>query len=136
MATSTAIRVGVGRYEFEAAGLVVPVSNGPVYELPVAQVPCTICLEVENTHQSVALTAFGLEARDHSNGEWWEVLGGTDWQDTTIPLLACASDDPTTLASGQKVHIWLDCRVPTSLRLSACAASEGQLAIRGTMQEL
>jgi hypothetical protein len=68
-------------------------------------------IEIDNRTAGAALTACEVQLRDHSGGEWYPLLAGTDFD--AVPLdrmpfcygTAATDVKPYMLAAGKKAHL-------------------------------
>ena len=100
------------------------------------------CLEIDSAAGGVALSNFIVQLRDHPDGEYYDYLADTDFDNASIENLKVAfgATDATTprphrLATGDKSHIIFALHGANSVKfLASVASGSTDVTVRGTIR--
>jgi len=92
-------------------------------------------IEIASSASSTApLSELIIQVKDHTSGEWYDLIGNDDWTDTNIPTLifATSSPRPDQVDAGETAHIRLNIDKAWSFRVVAKTASlTALITVRG-----
>lgn len=90
-------------------------------------------LNVEVCVTSNGLNAFRVELKDHSDGEWYTYLSGTDFDTATSNLPFVTSEGPHEIEAAECAHFHMNARNAYAIRFGATAVTDpGFITIRAS----